>query len=131
MTTDKYAALRAAIGTELTPSPWTASYSIDPNGRTVRDIDVASIGGCGCCGSPLGDKADVDYIAAADPDTIAALLAERDALRAALSAYADAGNWGVDNGGVFRLWREPDSSTPEVYNGFELARAALRLGEPE
>ena len=60
---------------------------------------------------------------------LAALFKERDALREALSQYANPLNWEVDEYGIRRCWREPGSSTPDAYNGFELARAALADGE--
>ena len=54
------------------------------------------------------------------------LKAEREALRAALEQYANPMNWNEDRAGVRRVWLEPESSTPAAYNGFELARAALK-----
>lgn len=44
---------------------------------------------------------------------------------AALVEYANPLNWDVDENGVRRVWKEPGSETPEAYNGFELAIAAL------
>lgn len=44
---------------------------------------------------------------------------------AALVEYANPLNWDVDENGVRRVWKEPGSETPEAYNGFELAKAAL------
>lgn len=44
---------------------------------------------------------------------------------AALDEYANPLNWDADANGVRRIWREPGSDTPDAYNGFEMARAAL------
>jgi len=55
-----------------------------------------------------------------------ALLNERDRLRQALNEYANPVNWEMDAENVWRVWREPGSSTPEAYDGFHLARAALK-----
>ena len=44
----------------------------------------------------------------------------------ALETYANEANWAEDADGIRRVWREPGSTTPEVYDGWNLARAALR-----
>lgn len=44
---------------------------------------------------------------------------------AALDEYANPLNLDADANGVRRIWREPGSDTPDAYNGFEMARAAL------
>lgn len=44
---------------------------------------------------------------------------------AALTEYANPLNWDADANGIRRIWREPGSDTPDAYNGFEMARAAL------
>jgi hypothetical protein len=56
--------------------------------------------------------------------------AEMDAenLRNALSEYANPLNWGEDQQGIRRVWLEPDTTTPEAYNGFELARKGANNG---
>jgi hypothetical protein len=50
---------------------------------------------------------------------------EIDRLRTVLGAYANVYNWNEDYQGIRRVWLEPGSSTPETYNGFEMARAAI------
>lgn len=50
---------------------------------------------------------------------------EIERLRNVLSEYANVYNWHGDHQGIRRLWLEPGSSTPEAYNGFEMARAAI------
>ena len=48
-------------------------------------------------------------------------------LEDALGAYADELNWERhDDCNPSRLWIEPDSSTPQQYNGFELAQKTLK-----
>lgn len=44
---------------------------------------------------------------------------------AALAEYANPLNWDADANGVRRIWLEPGSDTPDAYNGFEMAQAAL------
>lgn len=72
--TDRYENIRKALAMGPTPGPWVQ----DGDGVSAADEDVAV---AMCCPS----DAEAAYIAAADPDTIAALLKERDALRDALS----------------------------------------------
>lgn len=50
---------------------------------------------------------------------------EVQALRDALEQYADSNNWEKDEFGWRRIWREPGSTTPESYDGYELALSAL------
>ena len=49
----------------------------------------------------------------------------KDVLRDVLKHYADQNNWEKDEFGISRIWREPDSTTPESYDGFNLALTAL------
>jgi hypothetical protein len=51
---------------------------------------------------------------------------EIEKLREALMHYANADNWQEDFKGVQRTWLEPDSNTRNVYEGFCIARAALK-----
>ena len=46
-------------------------------------------------------------------------------LREALEIYANPNNWLPDAQGIRRIWSEPDSTTPDAYNGFEAATVAL------
>ena len=85
---DRYQPLRDAIAAGPTPGPWRVSAGVVDNARLIVEDDI----GLAVCAMSLrgvhGDRrkmeANADLIAAADPDTIAALLAERDALREAL-----------------------------------------------
>lgn len=85
---DKYAGLRAALDAGPTPGPWITdqktsehyAYCGDALGSAVLSVDDLY--------TPLIDSnqklANISYAAAANPEAIRALLAERDALRAAL-----------------------------------------------
>ena len=83
--TDRYQPLRDAIAAGPTKGPWRVSAGVVDNPRLIVEDDI----GLAVCAMSLrgvhGDRrkmgANADFIAAADPDTIAALLAERDALR--------------------------------------------------
>lgn len=74
--TDRYERIRAALEMGPTPGPWVQ----DGDGVTADDYDVAV---AMCCPS----DAEAAFIAACDPDTIRALLEERDALRADAARY--------------------------------------------
>lgn len=58
-----------------------------------------------------------------------ALEAENRRLRNVLEQYADSNNWEKDEFGWRRIWREPGSTTPESYDGYELALSALAAME--
>ena len=49
-----------------------------------------------------------------------------DKIREALEQYADKRNWEYGEHAVGRVWREPGSTTPEAYDGWSLASAALK-----
>jgi hypothetical protein len=75
------------------------------------------------------------FIEQCSPEIILELIrrlreAERGAenLRNALSEYANPLNWGEDQQGIRRVWLEPDTTTPEAYNGYELARKETNNG---
>ena len=72
--TDRYARIRKALAMGPTPGPWVQ----DGDGVSAADDDIAV---AMCCPS------DVAFIAACDPDTIRALLKERDALAAKVASY--------------------------------------------
>jgi len=74
--TDRYERIRAALAMGPTPGPWVQ----DGDGVSAADEDVAV---AMCCPS----DAEVAFIAACDPDTIRALLKERDALAAKVASY--------------------------------------------
>jgi hypothetical protein len=77
--TDRYAALRIAVAGDPTPGPWYWDKTM--GGVRVRDHYIVQSFHSGIAPAPNVDEL---FIAAADPSTIAVLLAERDALAAAL-----------------------------------------------
>ena len=53
-------------------------------------------------------------------------MSDIDAIRKALEAYADPNNWTTDDtSSAYRVWLEPDSSTPTAYDGYDLAQKAI------
>lgn len=111
--TDKYEALRAALDT----------LSAETEGRGIpwfdREQDLREVvtGEFEPEFSRLPET-DMNYIAAAHPETIRALLAERDALRAALTDLAD--------------WAEFDvGADPALTPGLEYAREILAQHQGE
>lgn len=51
------------------------------------------------------------------------LLARIVELESTINEYANPDNWAYNDGdGVKRCWKEPESYSPEAYNGFELAQ---------
>ena|SRR5690606_19686971 len=95
--TDRYERIRRALAMGPTPGPWSPSYD---KGST-RDIftEQGKLPVCMVRGvTYVGQEqylANGHFIAACDPDTIRALLAERDALREALSRILEneASDW--------------------------------------
>lgn len=98
--TDRYENIRKALAMGPTPGPWQLSIETP----TIIKQDLSSIGlsrGGVLIGSACGHESSGAYptreqaianarlIAACDPDTIRALLAERDRLREALHAAAE------------------------------------------
>jgi hypothetical protein len=58
------------------PGPW--GYELDHGSylRIYSDADSGIVDGCGCCGSPNCDEANANFIVAANPATVLALLDE-------------------------------------------------------
>lgn len=84
---DPYKGLRAALAAGPTKGPWKSmsvrsGYYIES--ASVPAVVVDTTDEEGRYGA-IENEADAAYIAAADPDTIAALLKERDLLREALA----------------------------------------------
>jgi len=93
--TDRYERIREALAMGPTPGPWHAAKP-EPHGTEVRGHARVSLAWCGCA-TTVGEggcysiraaeaAANAALIAACDPDTIRELLAERDALAAAIEA---------------------------------------------
>lgn len=130
---DRYQPLRDAIAAGPTKGPWRVSAGVVDNPRLIVEDDI----GLAVCAMSLrgvhGDRrkmeANADFIAAADPDTIRALLEERDALREALRWYASMskrmGNASIagDSQAILALMKD----VAVDYGG--RARAALADGE--
>mgnify|MGYP003622430621 CR=1 FL=1 len=93
--TDRYENIRKALAMGPTHGPWHAAKP-EPHGTEVRGPAQVSLVWCGCA-TAVGKEgcysiraaeaaANAALIAACDPDTIRALLAERDQLAAAIEA---------------------------------------------
>ena len=115
--TDQYKPLRDALAAVASTTPWTQGYSEEGRSCVWTNGKIEPV-------NALGDAADwIDcntepnarYIAAANPDAIRALLAERDALRDALENLLNV--------------REGKGGTK--YPADELARTALAQGQGE
>lgn len=92
-----YAELRAALEAGPTPGPWKASQTgmriEDAEGRLMYEAEWRPAG---------ARKANAAYVASCDPDTIRALLAERDALDAECADLAHQLNQSNERNGVLR-----------------------------
>lgn len=134
-----YAELRAALGMGPTPGPWKAS----PSGMRIKDAEGRLMYEAEW--RPVGvRKANAAYVAACDPDTIRALLAERDRLATTLQAEVEALRAEV-NGTIRALLAERDALRVALemmvkageMNGvgrayaMKVARAALAQGQEE
>ena len=85
--TDRYEKIRKALAMGPTPGPWAVRYDYVVQARAYEDgrlVPVAQPYGVNCDGTDL--FANARLIAACDPDTIRALLDEREALRAEVDA---------------------------------------------
>lgn len=91
--TDRYAELRAALAGKLTPGPWhvggkDSTLIFPEDGYALADTKTWH------CKHPEGaEQAHARLIAAANPDTIKALLAERDELLNVLVEIVAANRW--------------------------------------
>ena len=126
--TDRYEKIRTAL--EMGPTPgewyWSDAYPTQDGRKTWSLIGDGGFGILSCDGdenSPQSvNVADAELIAACDPDTIRALLEERDALREALKVLV---NWTPSADTYRRLGFDPE--TP--MRAHEAAKAALRRGK--
>ena len=77
---DRYERIRAALGMNLTPGPWTVANT--NNGMFIKSLSVPGyLAEVRHCRTMQDHKADAAFIAACDPDTIRELIDERDALK--------------------------------------------------
>ncbi len=85
--TDRYENIRKALEMGPTPGPWIVTRELCEYDETVCDL-VNRTWIVTAPGVKLAHwEHDAAYIAACDPDTIRALLAERDALAAKVASY--------------------------------------------
>ena len=118
--TDRYEKIRKALANGPTPGPWEIK-----DGRTDTVENAQGYPVCTVHWHPnerYGHGTRAAYIAACDPDTIRALLEERDALREALKVLV---NWTPSADTYRRLGFDPE--TP--MRAHEAAKAALAKGE--
>jgi len=122
--TDRYQEIRDALAMGPTQGPWSACGSagyVKAGEGDLRDTILAVVyghGGNHCLNAP-GSRENGNYIAACDPDTIRALLAERDALREALTECLRVNE--TDAGDDVAVWA----------NAMLVARAALAQEQGE
>lgn len=93
MATDRYQALRDALAAGPTPGAWRTSAGAIDNPRLIVEDDIGhpicALSLRGVQGDTRRMQGNAELIAAANPDTIRALLAERDAfVRAAIKLSA-------------------------------------------
>jgi len=120
MSNDRYERIRQALAMGPTPGPWELR-----EGRTDTVENTQGYPVCTVNYYPderYGHGTRAAYIAACDPDTIRALLEERDALREALKVLV---NWTPSADTYRRLGFDPE--TP--MRAHEAAKAALAKGE--
>ena len=58
------------------PGPWSCEIDSGSFLRIYSETNSGIVYGCGCCGSPQCDDADANFIVAANPATVLALLDE-------------------------------------------------------
>lgn len=120
MNNDRYEKIRKALAKGPTPGPWELR-----EGRTDTVENAQGYLVCTARYHPderYGHGTRAAYIAACDPDTIRALLDERDALREALKVLV---NWTPSADTYRRLVFDPE--TP--MRAHEAAKAALAKGK--
>ena len=75
-----------------TPGPWNCELDCGSRLRIYSETNSGIVDGCGCCGSPNCDDADANFIVAANPATVLALLDKLDGTESMfLAACADLG----------------------------------------
>ena len=128
--TDRYENIRKALGMGPTPGPWAVCRT--NSGTFVKSERLAGyFVEVRHCRTTQDVNADAGFIAACDPDTIRALLTERDQLAAALEvAREDAERWRalreMDGGEIYALLGDCDGVHPEQADA--AIDAAMRKG---
>lgn len=69
------------LAQKAAPGPWSCEIDSGSDLRIYSETNSGIVYGCGCCGSPNCDDADANFIVAANPATVLALLDEIDRLR--------------------------------------------------
>lgn len=109
--TEKYAELRAAIEAGPTPGPWWIGCGAQQRHQVVADRDGAPYvileGNANFVSDAHRNAA---YVAAADPGTIRALLAERDALWASVLAIDSLRSPFMSDDDVASVWKLVDAA---------------------
>lgn len=122
--TDKYKELREALESGPTPGEWKQVddlpylHAFKEGQKTNHHFEVPCIGRFDY--SPV----DMKYIAAANPDTIRALLDERDRMREALKFYADQHHFNIAD---YDAWDTVSGEPPNFFCD-ELGTATLEDG---
>ena len=128
--TDRYENIRKALGMGPTPGQWLICPT--NSGMFVKSERLAGyFVEVRHCRTTQDVNADAGFIAACDPDTIRALLTERDQLAAALEvAREDAERWRalreMDGGEIYALLGDCDGVHPEQADA--AIDAAMRKG---
>lgn len=128
--TDKYKDLRDALAAGPTPGPWTVRYDYVVQATSFdggRLVPVAQPYGVNSDGTDL--FANARMIAAANPETIRALLSDYDRLRAA-AKQVDAlypNVWDLVDGGLFIM----PENVKRFDDAFDALRAALAQHQGE
>jgi len=134
--TDRYENIRRALEMGPTPGPWyvRTNRHTDTDGRQWGWLDAAPPGGGQAnirgiqAAWTRGDRseANVRFIAACDPDTIWALLDERDALLAERDRLKEALTAMLEIHGVTQRYADAHIEIPQSWvDVSDLARAAL------
>ena len=64
------------LAQKAAPGPWNCELACGSDLRIYSETNSGIVYGCGCCGSPKCDDADANFIVAANPATVLALLDE-------------------------------------------------------
>lgn len=108
--------------------PWREATR-GPNNCPILSDEHGLIVAMLCQGEEFPGDETAAFIVAAR-NAVPTLIADVKALAEALAAYANPDNWEEDENGIRRVWLEPGSTTPDRYEGFESARAALARIQP-
>lgn len=127
MSNDRYERIRKALAMGPTPGPWSVRYDYVVQAPAYDDgrlVPVAQPYGVNCDGTDL--FANAALIAACDPDTIRALLAERDALLAERDALREAlKDAEVKQGELLAALEGMEKWASSIYDGYPPSTASI------